>query len=196
MARRSKPKERRSKRSHRRNSRLTCLRVSDDRCGDAVGFSLSERRRCKGRRRAERAGVKPRIARSISNVHPAHVRAVALSDVHLALGRLKFPAWGVAFISSAPDGQVGSRVHCIRVEKRRPRASGRYRAIIVGGCFAVFAFSTRLCSRRADIQARRCRSWMTLSTHSPLGCFVATIRRFHALIVAIETKRAASCASL
>ena len=48
-----------SKRSHRRNSRLTCLRVSGDRCGDAVGFSLSERRRCKGRRRAERAGVIP-----------------------------------------------------------------------------------------------------------------------------------------
>ena len=68
--------------SRRRNSRLTCLRVSGDRCGDAVGFSLSERRRCKGRRRAERAGVTPRIARSISNVHPAHVRAVALSDVH------------------------------------------------------------------------------------------------------------------
>jgi hypothetical protein len=28
--------------------------VSDDRCGDAVGFSLSKRRRCKGRRQAER----------------------------------------------------------------------------------------------------------------------------------------------
>src|SRR5215813_3913294 len=31
---------------------------------DAVGFSLFTRRRCNGRRRAERAGVTPRIARS------------------------------------------------------------------------------------------------------------------------------------
>src|SRR5262249_31717549 len=34
-------------------------------CGDAVGFSLSTRRRCKGRRQAEKAGVTPRIARTI-----------------------------------------------------------------------------------------------------------------------------------
>src|SRR5262249_1124473 len=40
-------------------------RVSGDRCGDAVGFSLSTRRRCKGRRQAEKAGVTPRIARTI-----------------------------------------------------------------------------------------------------------------------------------
>ena len=45
-------------------SRCTHFRVSGDRCGDAVGFSLSTRRRCNGRRRAERAGVTPRIARS------------------------------------------------------------------------------------------------------------------------------------
>src|SRR5262249_49251259 len=44
-----KAKERQSKRSHRRNSRLTYSRVSGDRCGHTVGFSLSERRRCKGR---------------------------------------------------------------------------------------------------------------------------------------------------
>ena len=43
-------------------------RVSGDRRGDAVGFSLCTRRRCKGRRQAERAGVTPRIARSISEV--------------------------------------------------------------------------------------------------------------------------------
>src|SRR5262245_58109989 len=69
MAKKPEPKKCQSKRSHRRNSRPTCSRVSGDRCGDTVGFSLSERRRCKGRRQAETAGVTPRIARSISNVH-------------------------------------------------------------------------------------------------------------------------------
>ena len=38
--------------------------VSGDRCGDAVGFSLSTRRQCNGRRQAEGAGVTPRIART------------------------------------------------------------------------------------------------------------------------------------
>src|SRR5690348_4611719 len=42
------------------------FRVSGDRRGDAVGSSLSTRRRCNGRRRAERAGVTPRIARIFS----------------------------------------------------------------------------------------------------------------------------------
>jgi hypothetical protein len=42
--------------------------VSGDRCGDAVGISLSVRRRCNGRRHAERAGVTPRIARTILNI--------------------------------------------------------------------------------------------------------------------------------
>src|SRR6266545_1166556 len=41
------------------------ISVSGDRRGDAVGSSLSTRRRSKGRRRAERAGVTPRIARTI-----------------------------------------------------------------------------------------------------------------------------------
>src|SRR6516165_11624252 len=45
----------------RRKARFN--RVSGDRRGDAVGFPLSTRRRCKGRRQAERAGVTPRIAR-------------------------------------------------------------------------------------------------------------------------------------
>jgi hypothetical protein len=36
------------------------VRVSGDRCSDAVGFSLSTRRRCKWRRQAKRAGVMPR----------------------------------------------------------------------------------------------------------------------------------------
>ena len=34
--------------------------VSGDRCGDAVGFSLSTRRQCNGRRQAERIGRKSR----------------------------------------------------------------------------------------------------------------------------------------
>jgi hypothetical protein len=42
--------------------------VSGDRCGDAVGIFLSVRRRCNGRRHAERAGVTPRIARTILNI--------------------------------------------------------------------------------------------------------------------------------
>jgi hypothetical protein len=54
MAKKPEPKKRQSKRSHRRNSRPTCSRVSGDRCGDAVGFSLSTRRQCNGRRQAER----------------------------------------------------------------------------------------------------------------------------------------------
>src|SRR5262249_59818006 len=43
----------------------TDVPVSGDRCGDAVGFSLSTRRRCNGGRQAERAGVTPRTARPI-----------------------------------------------------------------------------------------------------------------------------------
>ena len=41
--------------------------VTGDRCGDAGGFPLSARRRCNGRRQAEKAGVTPRIARSCSS---------------------------------------------------------------------------------------------------------------------------------
>src|SRR5215831_4860097 len=48
----------------RRPSGLWSICVSGDRCGDAVGFSLSTRRQCNGRRQAERAGVTPRIART------------------------------------------------------------------------------------------------------------------------------------
>src|SRR5262245_30597470 len=48
MAREPKSKKRQSKKSHRRNSRLTVCGASGDRCGDTVGFSLSKRRRCKG----------------------------------------------------------------------------------------------------------------------------------------------------
>src|SRR5262249_2076565 len=44
---------------------MTYPSVSGDRCGDAVGFSLSKRRRGKGRRQAEKAGLTPRIARTI-----------------------------------------------------------------------------------------------------------------------------------
>src|SRR5262249_19304540 len=44
---------------------VTWYQSAGDRCGDAVGFSLSTRRRCKGRRQAERTGVTPRIARTI-----------------------------------------------------------------------------------------------------------------------------------
>ena len=52
-------------------------RVSGDRRNDAVGSSLSTWRRCMARRRAERAGVTPRIARPIL----AGVSGVALCAV-------------------------------------------------------------------------------------------------------------------
>jgi Family of unknown function (DUF6262) len=54
----------------------------------------------------------------------------------------------------------------------------------------------RSCFRGSDAQAGWWAPWMTCSTHSPLSCLVAAMRRFHALIVAIETKSAASCGSL
>lgn len=51
--------------------------------------------------------------------------------------------------------------------------------------------------RYGDAQAdARCFLWMTCSTYSPLSCLVAAMRRFQALIVAIETTSAASCGSL
>ena len=48
-----------------------------------------------------------------------------------------------------------------------------------------------------DAQAGWPTRWLTSSsTQSPLTCLVAAMRRFHALITAIETTSAASCGSL
>lgn len=54
----------------------------------------------------------------------------------------------------------------------------------------------RSCLRGSDAQAGWWAPWTKSSTYSPLGCLVAAMRRFHALIVAIEITSAASCGSL
>jgi len=55
---------------------LWSICVSGDRCGDAVGFSLSTRRQCNGRRQAERDRQK--IA-AIKRKHPAQILALGPS---------------------------------------------------------------------------------------------------------------------
>src|SRR5262249_25057902 len=54
----------------RRPSGLWSICVSGDRCGDAVGFSLSTRRQCNGRRKAERDRQRK---------HPAEILALGPS---------------------------------------------------------------------------------------------------------------------
>src|SRR5262249_44656125 len=65
-------------------------RVSGDRRGDAVGFSLSTRRRCNGRRQAERAGVTPRIAR-------ANFGGIAAASSRAASSAARLPRSGRPF---------------------------------------------------------------------------------------------------
>jgi hypothetical protein len=58
----------------RRPSGLWSICVSGDRCGDAVGFSLSTRRQCDGCRQAERD--RQRIGNSCQRKHPAEILAL------------------------------------------------------------------------------------------------------------------------
>src|SRR6516164_404792 len=113
MAKKPEPKKRQSKRSHRRNSRPTCSRVSGDRCGDTVGFSLSERRRCKGRRQAERAGVTPRIAPSIFECARGGSRCAYRCVVEACIG--------VAKIMKADAEGRARRLYCISDSAAEPR---------------------------------------------------------------------------
>src|SRR6516165_12036324 len=107
----------------RRKARFN--RVSGDRRGDAVGFPLSARRRCNGRRQAERAGVTPRIARSKTTT--ADRGREGLSPPRPPNRTGGFPAYGSPvggfFIESVSQSARPCEVRAIRLVRRTHWAS-------------------------------------------------------------------------